>query len=280
MKYQTAFLFLVILTTGCENPSRYESSSPNTNGDLPLGIEVIPARISLRKDDVSELIVVLINPDGSKIRADSEQTVFIPDNNSISISDNGIVRGDIPGDGTITVQHGGFETSIPFQVTARPDYRMLVISEVMYSPSENERELEYIEIYNRSDQSCSLDGVSLSDSGNSCKPFRLDGFAISPHSYMIIGRSDQAFLDMYGCAADAFPFSFDLSNSGDAVFLIDPDGGRIDSLYIRNGGSIEIPPEWGTLISSAKGKSLSRSDPMIDTDSSSDFTGSDPSPGY
>jgi len=281
MKMPQLLIPVILTLTGCGYPSQYQPASPETSDNTSCGMEIIPCEISMRETEETELTVVILEADGTRTEADQSKISYSFDENILSISLSGVIRGLSPGTGELIVKSGSFTRAVPFEIIPKPHYEKLIISEVMYCPAENERELEYIEIYNTGDTECVLDGVTVIDGGSSSKPFPLDGSTIGPKQFMVIGRSDIAFKEFYGRMPDAFPFTFDLSNSGDAVFLRYPSNDIIDSVYIKNGGGEATPPaQWGAGISAKKGKSLSRTDLTKNTGSSSDFKEADPTPGF
>ena len=280
MKISLIIISVLLTLTGCGYPSRYQPESTESSDNTSCGIEIIPDEITMRETDEKELTVVILEADGTRTEIDRSLISYSYDDKILSVTPKGVIRGLSPGTGELIVKTGSFEQAVPFIITPKPHYENLIISEVMYCPSENERELEYIEIFNTGDTECDCDGVTVIDGGSSCKPFPLDGTIIGPKKFIIITRSDIAFKEFYGHTPDVFPFTFDLSNSGDAVFLRDPSNNIIDSVYIKNGGEAALPSQWGAEISAKKGKSLSRTDLSIKTGSSSDFSETDPTPGF
>lgn len=280
MKISHILIPVLLSFTGCGYPSQYQDASSESSDNASCGIEIIPDKVTMKETEEKELTVVILEKDGSRTKVDHSLISYSFDEKFISVSPSGVISGISPGTGELIVKTGSFSYTVPFVITPKPHYENLVISEVMYCPSENERELEYIEIFNMGDTECVLDGVTVIDGGFSSKPFPLDGSTIGAKRFMLISRSDTPFKEFYGCMPDAFPFTFDLSNSGDAVFLRDPSNTLIDSVYIKNGGDATPPPLWGAELSAKKGKSISRTELTKRTGRSSDFTENDPTPGF
>jgi hypothetical protein len=263
----------------CGYPEKY-SSDASSESDIMQGIEIIPRQIIIEKDIETPLNVLCINANGSKSAISSKACTFIVIRGPAIVDQTGIISSSSEGTGSIQATYGPFSSCAEYTVILRPDYKSLRISEVMYDP-EPETGREYIEIYNCSDSPCDLNGVSLIDSNLSSTPFVIHDLTIRPRNCVVIAQSSDLFSTTYGREPDGFPFTFTLANTGDSVFLIDPDGTVIDSLYIRTGGNgIVIPALWGTEIFSHNGYSLARIDPDTDTDRSSDFLEQGPSPGY
>ncbi len=280
MKVSHILIPVLLSLTGCGYPSQYQPSSPESSDNTSCGIEIIPDEIAMKETEEKALTVVILEKDGSRTKVDQSLISYSFDEKIISVSPSGVISGLYPGTGELIVKTGAFIHAVPFVITPKPHYENLIISEVMYCPSENERELEYIEIFNTGDTECVLDGVTIIDGGSSSKPFPLDGSTIGAKQFMVISRSDASFKEFYGRMPDAFPFTFDLSNSGDAVFLRDPANNIIDSVYIKNGGDATPPPQWGAELFAKKGKSISRTDLTNETGTSSDYKETDPTPGF
>lgn len=83
---------------------------------------------------------------------------------------------------------------------------------------------DYIELYNRSDETISLDGWYLSDDKEHLAKGSLTGVVIEPKSYAVIyadgkGESDNSV-------------AFKISSDGEAVFLSDAEGNLVDHIYV------------------------------------------------
>jgi hypothetical protein len=273
------FTSIPIIFCICGYPEK-DNTDYASESDAMQGIEIIPRQIIIKKNIETTLNVVSINANGSKSAISAKICTFIVKSGPAIIDKTGIIYSPSQGTGIIQAMYGPFTSVAEYTVAIKPDYKALRISEVMYDP-EPETGREYIEIYNSSDSPCDLTGVSLIDSSLSSSPFVIHDMILQPRSCIVIAQSSDLFSTTYGREPDCYPFTFILANTGDSVFLFDPDGTVIDSLYIKNGGiGIEIPALWGTEIFSHNGNSLARIGPDSDTDMSSDFTEQKPSPGY
>jgi hypothetical protein len=149
----------------------------------------------------------------------------------------------------------------------------------MYDPAGDETGKEFIEIFNAGERVCNLEGVSVVDGSKSSNPFVFGSVSLASKSYWAIAQSRDIFIQTYTLDPGAYPFTFALNNTGEAVFLKDPSGNILDSVYIKKGtADFAAPSPWGAL-TAAEGKALRRKNPMIDTDSPIDFEAADPSPG-
>jgi hypothetical protein len=91
-------------------------------------------------------------------------------------------------------------------------YAAVVINEVYPKPSDEQS--EWIELYNAGDESVSLNLWKIEQLGGAKASFVLNASnIISPKKYLIIPRSQS---------------SISLSNDGDAIVLIDPQGTKVD----------------------------------------------------
>jgi len=128
----------------------------------------------------------------------------------------------------------------------------LVINEIMYNPSEPSQ-AEFIEIYNASNTTVSLDNVQF----NEGIEYEFDsGQTMAPESYICIAKDSSSFFKAYGY----YPFADyggGLSNSGELVRLVGPFRTLIDT--VRYDDNIPWPgtPDKGHY-------SLALKDPSMD----------------
>lgn len=121
----------------------------------------------------------------------------------------------------------------PAEPEPGPTHKGVIISEILAdpSPSEGLPEVEFIEVYNRTAESFSLSGCTLSD-GSATGVF--PAVTLEPGSYLLVTSSDGA--DQFGASArvagiEGMPA---LNNSGDAIVLRSRDGTIIDSVNYSN----------------------------------------------
>lgn len=141
-----------------------------------------------------------------------------------------------------------------------------VITEIMYdpaSPESEDRQTEWVEIYNAGDAPANLQGWQLT-SGTTADPhaarqkyvFRRD-VTIPPHAYLVVGVGSASSYDGYGLPTfgvycDEARYAW-FTNGGDSVALRDAKKNVIDEVVyanespwpiVRNGGSIQFvcPP--------------------------------------
>lgn len=135
----------------------------------------------------------------------------------------------------------------------------LWINEIHYHPiSQNvdDRDLEFLEIYNASEESVSLAGWGL---GGSIEYYFAGSTEIGANEYMVIARSPDQLASAYGLDLSSIhgPYSSDLPNGGGEVFLFRPDG-RVEDYVDYNDDT-----PWPTLADGfgavdLKGNSLER----------------------
>lgn len=123
---------------------------------------------------------------------------------------------------------------------------MVFINEWLPNPAGSDLKTEFVELYNDGASSISLDGYALRTEGN--KKFLLSGRIISPHGYLLLGRSETKLT---------------LKNSDGGLLLYGPGGDVFDHASF--------------LGSAPEGKSFSRINYGIDA--SEHFVFSDPTPG-
>jgi hypothetical protein len=105
------------------------------------------------------------------------------------------------------------------------NFKDIVITEVLAdpSPSIGLPEIEFVEIYNRTDQVVNLSGWRFGDSGSSSElPF----ITLQPKSYLILTSSGTGFSNS-AVSLSNFP---SLNNASDAIVLRDPRGIVVDSV--------------------------------------------------
>ncbi|MEJ2614502.1 MAG: lamin tail domain-containing protein, partial [Ignavibacteriaceae bacterium] len=123
-------------------------------------------------------------------------------------------------------------------------YNDLVINEIMYAPSGGQP--EWIEIYNQSSSSISLNNWKFSDA-NTTINFIKEEIFLDPGSYLIISK-DSSIFNFYSIPSEVLVTNLpSLNNSGDAAVIKNFSGILIDSIYYL--------PSWG---GNTGGKSLER----------------------
>jgi hypothetical protein len=136
---------------------------------------------------------------------------------------------------------------LTFVVMPKPsEFNDLVINEIMYSPSSGEP--EWIEIYNRSNETIDVSDWSFSDVSSSAI-IADSSLVLLPGDYLIL-TDDISILSFYDIMSEVIEVNLpSLNNSGDVLTLKDGTNRTIDSL--------EYLPNWG---GSSGGRSLERID--------------------
>ncbi len=158
---------------------------------------------------------------------------------------------------TITVQNvadvagNAIETATAtlfFGDGAVPAPRDLVINEFLYDEPTSDNPGEFVELYNRSDQTFDLSEFTLNDNTGSDEPISNEPVFIGPGEYAVVVEDAEAFAAQFpGVSFVDQPSWSALNNSGDSVVLR-YQGVRIDSL--------RYTPAWG-----GEDASLERKDP-------------------
>lgn len=124
------------------------------------------------------------------------------------------------------------------------NYNDVVVNEIMYAPSTGEP--EWIELYNRTNESINLKNWKLSDAATTVTITTQD--KILPANAFVVISKDAAITNFYQIPSDVIVANVpSLNNTGDAVVIKDLNNSTIDSLSYL--------PEWGGNIG---GKSLER----------------------
>jgi len=123
---------------------------------------------------------------------------------------------------------GNNTASFAFFLTSPAERYDIIINEIYAAPSPSHGlpELEFVELYNRSDKAINLENYTFdegSSSGNTL-PF----FVLLPDAYVILQKSD---FDDFGIYGDVIELNnFALTNGGELLNLLDPLGNTVDAL--------------------------------------------------
>jgi hypothetical protein len=139
--------------------------------------------------------------------------------------------------------------------------RALIVNEIMYEPAPGM--CEYVELYNRSADTVSVDGWSIADAptlsgSRSVIRFPAHMASIPPGGYLVITKDSSLSTQFAGLAgANIYICNRDLSlgNEGDDVVLYDQTGAAIDSVHYL--------PVWHIASVVPDGKSLERINPDV-----------------
>src|SRR4029453_19204316 len=130
----------------------------------------------------------------------------------------------------------------------------IVINEIMADPPSNQRDGEFIELYNKGAADVGLSGWVLDDDVNFTFP---PGTTIPAGGYLVIGANAAWLNSQYTGLTAIGDWSGSLANNGDRVRLEDANGNLADEVDFRFGG------EWPTL-AGGDGSSLELSNPNAD----------------
>lgn len=107
----------------------------------------------------------------------------------------------------------------------------IVINEINYNSSEDFELGDWIELYNRSEQSINISDWYFSDSDSAHKFIILAGTIIEPGNYLVLVEDDSAFSSRFPDVTNYLgETGFGLSGSGEFMKLVNGDGEIIDSL--------------------------------------------------
>ena len=112
----------------------------------------------------------------------------------------------------------------------------VVINEILYHPPDDTANLEFVELFNSSNNRVDLSNWELSDGIRYTFP---EGSVIEPNGYVVICADPEAFAEHYKSEANG-QFSKSLSNRGERIQLADAKGRRIDSVEYADA------PPWPT----------------------------------
>jgi PKD repeat protein len=114
---------------------------------------------------------------------------------------------------------------LPLRITAQSN-SPIVISEINYNPPGSSDETEFLELYNRGNFPINLQGYQFTDG----IVHIFSSHIINPGEYLVLAYNAASMQSVFGVAAIQWQ-SGRLSNSGELIKLIDPQGITVDSVY-------------------------------------------------
>ena len=143
------------------------------------------------------------------------------------------------------------------------------ISEVMYQTGGFDSTREYVELFNPNNVATDVSSYKLTNKSGS---FTLPaGTVIPAHSFLTVGKDSAGFSTYKGFGLDVAGMNLTLTNTGDNLQLLNASGTAVDNVAWLN-----YVPGWS--LATGDGKVLSRTNPYVDTDSSSDWIVTTPNP--
>lgn len=218
--------------------------------------------LSLPADD-DRVFVALVHPDGDRIL---DAYIFRP-----QLMEGSEAR--FP-DGDEDVEDAA--TPTPGAANEIPLSGAIVINEIMYHPTSENDDDEYVEIYNRSDSTVDLTGWEFNKGINYIFE---DGQTLGAGEYLVIARNPAHIRSVHGLPASRVvgpqtPEALDdfgrLSNRGERITLKNHEGNTEDTVRYRDGG------EWAHW-ADGRGSSLELIDPFQDNNNPQSWDASDDS---
>lgn len=143
----------------------------------------------------------------------------------------------------------------------------VVINEIMADPPSDERNAEYIELFNRGDQAIDLSGWKFVEGID----FTFDeGTTIAAQSYLVVAANKDWINNHYEGVSAIGNYSNNLANSGELLRLEDSHGNLADEVNYKIGGDW---PHW----TNGDGSSLELIHPFADNDLPTSWRDSDES---
>ena len=125
----------------------------------------------------------------------------------------------------------------------------IVINEIMYNSTEAD-DVEYIELYNRSDSEIDMSGWYVLDDNDDHSPCNLEGI-LGAGEYIVIAGDYSDFTNKYPDVMNLNSNVFNQNNTGwslgngdDVVRLFDASGVLHDSVAYQDGGDWPRIPGW------------------------------------
>ncbi len=143
----------------------------------------------------------------------------------------------------------------------------IVITELMVEPPSSHRDGEYIELYNNSGRTISLDAWRIDEGVDYAFPAST---SLAPGEYLVVASNPDYTRQAHPGIRVLGPYEGNLSNSGERVCLVDSWGNLADEVHYATGG------EW-PFLAGGLGSSLELKHPDIDNSSPSAWADSDES---
>jgi regulation of enolase protein 1 (concanavalin A-like superfamily) len=143
----------------------------------------------------------------------------------------------------------------------------VVINEIMYDAPSDQRDGEFVELYNRSGSAINLTGWKFSDGINFDFPL---GSTIAANSYLVVAANKADMIAAYGAIPVIGNFTGTLKNGGELLRLEDNNGNLIDEVDYLPGG------DWPNL-ADGDGSSMELRHPDMNNDVATAWGDSDES---
>ena len=141
----------------------------------------------------------------------------------------------------------------------------IMVNEVMYHPSQDRDDLQYVELYNRGTNAVDLSRWSFTKGITFTFP---ENTRLAPDSYLVVARNVTEFKNYYGRTLAALGnFTRHLSHKGDRVELSDADKKIVDWVKYRDGSGWPTAPDGYS-------SSLERISPSVDDNGPANWAGS------
>jgi len=151
----------------------------------------------------------------------------------------------------------------------------LLFSEIFYDTPGTDSDEEWIEIYNSTGSSLSLDNWTVTDNNGTGSVYTFPAnTTIESGTYLTVAANSVGFTSLYSYDADLYGSVPALNNTGDALLLKNSAGQLIDAVAWEGGASAGLPNGWGSASdpSAPTGSTILRTNSGTDTDSFSDWS--------
>ncbi len=151
----------------------------------------------------------------------------------------------------------------------------VLFSEIFYDTPGTDSDEEWVEIYNSTGNSISLDNWTVTDNNGTGSVYTFPtNTTIEPGTYLTVAANSAGFTALYSYDADLYGSVPALNNTGDALLLKNSSSQLIDAVAWEGGASAGLPTGWGSSSdpSAPTGSSIVRTVSSTDTDSFSDWS--------
>lgn len=151
----------------------------------------------------------------------------------------------------------------------------VLFSEIFYDTPGTDSDEEWIEIYNSTGSSLSLDNWTVTDNNGTGSVYTFPAnTTIESGTYLTVAANSVGFNSLYSYDADLYGSVPALNNTGDALLLKNSTGQLIDAVAWEGGASSGVPAGWGSASNptAPTGSTIYRVDVNADGDTFADWS--------
>lgn len=243
----------------CSYPAPVNYPAETTENSLTAIEIILPTREITAGDDIPARCVLLY-ADGTRREARDDLVRWECSDETVCAVQQNKLRAVGKGIATLQAYMESFADFKIISVTAPPDYKKILISEVYYDPAQL-ADAEFIELWNISSEDIDIGGCTVSEGGGLYSFAFPSPSVIGAYQKIVLPRNRDSFFQEFQYYPDFPSTGITHGNSGETVILKKPDGIIIDIVFLEGGDEkYPQPAEWcaSKLPNAPKGYSASR----------------------